>query len=548
MGTILFLAIVGGIIYLIVKKVWKRKQLAERRKEDVDFTNEYQRADLMTGEGLIVGWGWKIVDGVQRNSEGWLRYNGDLHLVTIGPTGSGKAATSQVLAIADNPGSALVLDVKGQLCAVTANWRATNWNNEVAALNPFDVLGLPTSTYNPLAHIDPKAITFASDCRRIAEGLIDVKKADHWEVSALDVVTLLIMWVVKYEDEKNLVTVRQRLNSPEDLRKKFFQDMVMCDDPALAEGAARYASDSNEVRDCIQTAVVQLGFMRDDAITRVLKGGANEIRFADLKRKGMTVYVIIPPELLNTHGKFLRLIVMSALGELIRERTQPVEPVLFMLDEFAQLGYMAPIENAANIVREYKIRLWIVLQNIPQLKGLYGEKWESFLSSAGIMQVFTANDMETAEYLSRRSGIREKVNESTSIGHSSGGSSGQGGSGSNWGTSTSVSYSTQEVPFFTPQFIMEFAPSFQLLYCSGISKAMPACRGPYWKMSWFVERNAFGPDPYHMETSERAAYEARTRSAQTLAAAMAATLPGNKETVMIGASASSNENDDFTAA
>jgi len=41
-----------------------------------------------------------------------------------------------------------------------------------------------------------------------------------------------------------------------------------------------------------------------------------------------------------------------------------------MLDEFAQLGPMSIIENAASIVRDYKIRLWIILQNLPQLKAL----------------------------------------------------------------------------------------------------------------------------------------------------------------------------------
>jgi len=256
-----------------------------------------------------------------------LRYNGDRHLVTFGPIGTGKNTTSQTPALLEDDASALVIDVKGQLCAITAKRRA-QMGHKIIVLNPFDVLGIPSATYNPLTHLDENSLSFASDCQRIAEGLVDQKKADHWELSALDVVGLLIMWVKLYDDDKSLVRVRQLLNLPEDLRIKQFEEMMNCDNPAIAEGAARYTSDAKEVRDSIQTAVIQLGFLRDNTISKVLQGGKNEVSFKDLKRSKMTVFVIIPPELLHTHGKFLRLLALSALGELIREKASPPKPAL----------------------------------------------------------------------------------------------------------------------------------------------------------------------------------------------------------------------------
>lgn len=492
----LFVCFAGTVLYFVLRHN-KHKNAARRQKEEIFNPVE----DLMSAPGPFVGWEKKSLDDGSVIPGSTIYYSGDRHLVTIGPTGSGKAATSQVFAIAANRGSCLVIDVKGQLCAITARWRAAYWQNEVVALNPFDILGLPSATYNPLSHIDPHAITFASDCRRIAEGLVDVKKGDHWEISALDVVTTLIMWVIKYDKEKNLVRVRQILSLPEDVRKEFFRGIATANDVAIAEGAGRYTLDSNEVRDCIQTAVVQLGFIRDEAIASILQGGQNEISFANLKRRNMTAYVMIPPELLHTHGKFLRLVVMSALGELIRERTQPVHPVLFMLDEFAQLGHMALIENAVNIVRDYKIRLWIILQNLPQLKGLYGDLWESFLSSAGLIQVFTPNDMVTAEYFSRRSGQITETRKSESF--MSGNAPGR-----------SITYTETEVPALRPETLLSMAPHFMVVFHAGKKDYFPLMRLPYYTQPQFA--GVFDADPYHMTTADRDTFEKRARQSQTL--------------------------------
>jgi len=408
-----------------------------------------------------------------------------------------------------------VIDVKGQLCAITAR-RRVQMGHEVAVLNPFDVLGIPTSAYNPLAHLDPESLSFASDCDRIAEGLVDQRKADHWELSALDVVSLLIMYVRLFEPYPSLVRVRELLNLPEESEKDregeivkegrvdFFKRVSRLDPyvspypslvRVLAEGTARYATGSREVQDSIQTAVVQTRFLRDRAIAEVLSG-EKEISFADLKRRKMTIFIIIPPELLHTHGKFLRLLVLSALGELIREPTQPAKRILFMLDEFAQLGSMALIENAASIVRDYKIRLWIILQNLPQLKNLYKDNWESFLSAAGVVQVFTPNDLQTAKYFSERSGQELRWRKSIS-------SPGTG--------ITSTNQTETWEPLMRFDQLFEMRDEKHYLLCAGLPCAFMAWRFAYWDGGY---EGLYDDDPYHMSTEDRAAFVTRARTGQ----------------------------------
>lgn len=427
-----------------------------------------------------------------------LYYTSDLHILTFGATGSGKNTRMQTPALLEYEGSALVIDVKGQLAGISGQHRAIAHEQDIYFINPFDMLGLPTSTYNPLRFLDPNSITFDADCRRLAEGLIDIKKADFWETSALDLVTLLISYVVLYEEQKDLLRVREIINLPEKDRILFFETMAGCPRPEIAQGAIRYASDSREVKDCIQTANVQMSFLRDSAINKILAGGENEISFADLKRKKMTVYMIIPPELLHTHGRFLRLLVMSALGELFKEKTRVEIPVLFMLDEFAQLGPMPIIENAASIVRDYQIKLWLILQNIPQLKTLYGQKWESFLSAAGLIQFLGVNDLETAKYISDRCGKtqEQRASQNTSITKGGGTSS----------ITESYNFSTTDVPRITVQNVFEYIPDQMIMFTQGkgISYRLLSYTCPYYEnKEYWEDFYIVSPDPYHISDEER---------------------------------------------
>ena len=437
-----------------------------------------------------------------------LSYSGDRHLITFGPIGSGKNTTSQTPALLDwlNNTSALVIDPKGQLCALTTKQRR-RMRHTIAALNPYDVLGIPSARYNPLDYLDPHAVTFMADCERIAEGIVDQSSAsartDHFQVSALDYVKLLIMWVKLFEANKSLVEVWHLLGLPDALRVGHCEKMATCGNAMIEEGAARYTSaTSREVGDSVQTARVQASFLHDPAIQKILEGGANALSFAALKRQNMTVFLMLPPDLLKERGKFLRLMVFSAYSELIHEPTQPAHPVLFMLDEFAQLGHMPMIEQAASIVRDYKVRFWFILQNLPQLKDHYQGIWESFLSSAGVTQVFTPNDLTTAEYFSKRSGLKRRRRKSTSTSWSRG------------GRSSSVNYSDAEEPLYTPHDLMDMSGEEQLLICPGLSKGILAARMPYYKVKisrYRSYKDLADTDPYQMTTAERQAFEQKAR-------------------------------------
>ena len=75
--------------------------------------------------------------------------------------------------------------------------------------------------------------------------------------------------------------------------------------------------------------------------------------------------------------------------------------MLACLDEFPVLGYMKQLETAAGQIASFGVKLWVVLQDWSQGKALYGERWETFVGNAGIMQFFGNNDLATTEFISK---------------------------------------------------------------------------------------------------------------------------------------------------
>src|SRR5690606_10773397 len=60
----------------------------------------------------------------------------------------------------------------------------------------------------------------------------------------------------------------------------------------------------------------------------------------------------------------------------------------------------------------YGLQLWPILQDIHQLRSLYGKNAGTFLSNAGVLQAFGVNDYDTADMLSKTMG-RETISYET---------------------------------------------------------------------------------------------------------------------------------------
>jgi len=105
--------------------------------------------------------------------------------------------------------------------------------------------------------------------------------------------------------------------------------------------------------------------------------------------------------------------IACALLAVARTRGQPKERVLFLLDEFAHLGRMPPVQRHIGLAGGFGVTFWLIVQDVSQLRSTYGETWPTFLANVDVLQVFGINDWDTAEYVSKMTGEATIYVEST---------------------------------------------------------------------------------------------------------------------------------------
>ena len=112
-----------------------------------------------------------------------------------------------------------------------------------------------------------------------------------------------------------------------------------------------------------------------------------------MKDTTATVFLCLPPDRLDTYARWLRLLVSQAVTDMARSTARPPRPVLFLLDEFAALGRLEPVERAMGLMAGYGLQLWPILQDMHQLKATYGERAGTFMSNAGVIQTLGSTIM-----------------------------------------------------------------------------------------------------------------------------------------------------------
>ena len=487
------------IVFLVVPCVWLalafeylQKLFAAPPAPRTDTTHgsaRWAEPHEIQASGLLIPQGIPL-HSFGMSAELWvpLRYAGNRHLITIAPSRSGKGATSIIPALIEYPGSALVIDPKGQNAAVTLRRRERDMEQTTLVLNPFGVHGLPQSCFNPMSIIDPNSDDLIRDAATLAEALIVYggHGDSHWTDSARELIQALLLDVATDpdlpDDRRTLTEVRRRLTLPRSMLTKEFERMV-CSPAAgglLAAKAGRFVDDSREVGSIISTAVTQTAVLDFPQIQRAM--ARTDFDFADLKRHPTTIYLVLPADTLATCGRWLRLMITLALRAMSRTPGKPEWPVLFILDEFAALGHLEVIERAAGLMAGYGIQLWPVLQDLPQLKTLYRDRWESFLAKAGIIEFLRPNDMVTADYVSRRLGQSTRETTSQSI------------SEAGEGSRTSTNYGSTGRSLLQPDEVLKLDENGAVLFVAGMAPIWTR-RTPYYQTTYYA--GAFDPDPEH---------------------------------------------------
>lgn len=280
-----------------------------------------KKAGLFQSKGIPIGYS---EDGRE------LHYSGVGHLLSVAAARTGKGLLL-IGALLSWSSGAIIIDVKSENALVTAHFRRRF--GPVYILSPFkmfsDELGSMFARYNPMDILDTGSPSFHADCDKLAASAVWEEKGenrfftDGGRIAVSGVVASQKRHAPK--DKQNLLEVARIIGSGAGFFTYCREVVEATNDEFIKAKLERFAlpegvEPTKGLADVIGTAISNLGFLNNAAIAESMSG--SDFRFADVRKHRATVFICLPLSKLDTTSKYFRLVLESALSELLNERMQ----------------------------------------------------------------------------------------------------------------------------------------------------------------------------------------------------------------------------------
>lgn len=384
------------------------------------------------------------------------------HTLIVARTRTGKGTRVIVPTLLRYGGSALVIDPKGENAAITGRARREQLRQAIQVLNPWNELsgvyrnlGFAAATYNPLDILDrddPNAVAIAQTLAGAICPAPSNAKDKFWQGSAANILAAVFLYLADEPGEKKTLARAREIVSL--TRKQFTSDFLIpmaakveAFGGAIREMATPFIDLAQETYSGVMSNLSEnTKFLSDPRIKAAT--AQSSFSMEDLARTKTTVYVVIPPERMDTQRTWLRLIIAAAMHVFKnpQARIDPLHRCLFLIDEFASLGRLDDLPRDIAMMSGFGVDFALVVQGLDQLKDHYGEARSTILSNCAYKWFCNVNDLESAKYLSETLG-RSTVKTLTTSQSVSGGGHGQRGS-------ESVSQGETGRPLLTPDEVL----------------------------------------------------------------------------------------------
>ena len=421
--------------------------------------------------------------------------SGEAHGLLCSPTRGGKFRDVIAQILLTFEGSCFVIDPKGQAAAVTARYRKEVLKQDVCVLNPFNILPeyigpdrVRHAQYDPLKSKlrldDPN---MAADADNLAEGLMPHSGSEvHWIDSARMLCSGMCLHAREKFPKFSLVDIYSMISARElyDTCQEAVEDKNSSREvkARLSRFAGEEASENREIRSVVSTAITRLGFIGNKPIADNLR--KSTVDFRDMKKKPMTVYVILPGRYLAPYAAWLRTITNS-WADACLEEVRGAVPILGILDEFkTAVGNLNAINTLNALGAGYNCQLLTVLQDLTQLQdqNMYPRSWETFLANSGFKIFFSPRDWTTSEYISKMTGTIEVHPPTKSV-----------------GMNASMSTGSHGRRYMLPEDCREMSENQMLAFIDGVPGVVIGGRRPYYEGDEF--KGKYDTDPYHQPKS-----------------------------------------------
>jgi len=400
--------IVLGIIYIVLmilqwvgtakaSKIYKQARdrkyqtFGKARFSEVD---EVIKAGLQ-GAGIVFGkMGRKLITKPPK-VEG--------HSLIVGGTGTGKSRGIVIPSLLMWQGSAIVMDIKGELSKITAERRAKY--GKVYIFNPEG----EGACYDPV-----RICSTVDQAQDLARTLIPLpeKGEPFWSQSAQAILSAFV-----YEGAVKgykLTDIAERLcTSPitelvehcrnHEIREVKILASITYDLPEKTLGGVM-----GELKSKLITIAtdpnIRRATQRADWTPETLEQGA-------------TIYLRVSEHLLDQYKDLWTVIISQILKHLSKREERKDPPILIALDEMPRLSKINGLTNALATLRSRNVHIMGVIQSMAQLDTIYGrENRKVIADNCRFKLVLSATDPETQKYFSDLAGQKTAMARGVTVG------------------------------------------------------------------------------------------------------------------------------------
>ena len=399
---------VGGFVMGIMLVYFMRAPLIDfrpgvKKKEslhgDATWATEadIRKAGLRAKKGMLLG---------RTGKNNYLIGDDYQHALLFAPTGSGKGVGFVIPNLLFWEDSVICHDIKMENWELTSGYREKKMGHSVYLWNPADPDGF-THCYNPLDWISDKPGQMVDDVQKICNLILP--EQEFWQNEARS----LLLGVILY-----LCAVPDKLCSFGEVVRTMRSDDVVY---SLAVVLDTIGKKIHPVSYMNIAAFLQKADKERSGVVSTLNSGlelwanplidaataTSDFDIQQMKKKKMTVFCGVTPDNLQRLEPLLKVFYQQCADFLTRKMPGKEEPygVLFMMDEFPTLGEMKMFQTGIAYFRGYRVKLFLIVQDTQQLKGIYEDAgMNSFLSNSFYRITFSANNVETAELISKMVG------------------------------------------------------------------------------------------------------------------------------------------------
>jgi type IV secretion system protein VirD4 len=360
------------------------------------FAEDYEVKETgLFGDGIVFGRYNKHLVTKPPKVEG--------HTLIIGGTGSGKTSGVVIPSLFKWKGSALVMDIKGEISKITKEKRSS-----FGEIYIFDAEG-KGDCYDPIALCG--TIDQAQD---FARTLIPVpEKGDpFWNESAQAILSAFVFEGAKYGYKLGEIAEK------------------LCTTPI---GELVDYCKNHELREVKLLASITydtpektLGGIMSSLKSRLITIATDEnIRYATSRsdwnpeslESGATVYLKVAEHLLDQYKDIWTIIFSQCLKHLSKRDDSKDPPILIVIDEMPRLAKINGLVNALATLRSRNVHIMGIIQSMAQLDSIYGKDERKIIAdNCRFKFVLSATDPDTQKYFSELAGQRTALAKGTTIG------------------------------------------------------------------------------------------------------------------------------------